>query len=118
MAKSFVQVAFVLGINYGESTDICQGTGLGTLVLQMGLTTRNQRIREVFAYFLSPSWNALLLFSVCQYPVHSSRKESPSLKKSSQASQIPTASSSLSICLEPIHLFPGPPYVIVVTHES
>lgn len=110
MAYIFVQVAFVPGINYGEPTDICQDTGLGTLVLQKHPTiTQPMKTGHLCLFYLSS------LSSAYQYLIHSSRKVSSS-EKLSQVSQIPTASSSLSIYLEPIHLFPVTPCMVV--HKS
>lgn len=101
LAKTFLQMAFVPGINYEESTDICQGTGLGTLVLQKRPTVYNQRIRDIFAYFLSPNWNALRL-PFCLLMGYSFFKTgASSSEKSSQASQIPAVSSPLSIFWSP-----------------
>ena len=89
---------------------------MGTLVLQKRPTIHNQRMRNIFAYFISPNWNVLLL-PLCLLIAYSFlEKGASSSEKSSQPSQIPTASSPLSIFLEPIHLFPEPPSVIVVRH--
>lgn len=101
-------MAFVSRINYGESTDTCQGTRLGPLILQKCPSILNQRMRDLFACFISPNWNALLihlcLLIVCSF----FEKGVPSSEKPSQPSKITLLFLLSEFHLESIHLLPGP----------
>lgn len=111
-------MVFVLGINYGESTYICQGRGFGTLLFFSKASDYTQpKSKGNLGLILSLRTGILSsLFSAYPHPIHFSRKESPPLKYCSGLPRFP-----LPLLPQPFswaHLStPVPPCVTVVVHN-
>lgn len=89
----------------------------GNLALQRCPDCAQLENKEHLCWFVfSPNWNALssLLINILLIL----QERGLLLCKPFMVPQIPTASSSLGIYLEPIHLLPAPPCVIAVTRKS
>lgn len=116
MAKTFVQMAFVPRINYGESTDICQGTRLGTLILQKSVYTQPKNAGHICLHYLSQlkcSPPSPLLINSSFF-----EKESLLLKNLLQPSKVTLLFLLLEISSRDHSSTPWATCVIVVRHGS
>lgn len=121
LGKKLCAQAFVPGIHGGESTDNLSRHRIRNFSFATvpDYTQLKNKEHLCWFFFSSPNWNAFLCLLCLPISYSFFRKGVSSSENSAWASQIPPASSfSLSICLEPIRLFPAPPCAIAVTHKS
>lgn len=117
MAKISVQMAFVPGINYGESTDICQGRGFGTLRFSKASDyTQPKSKGNLCLFYLSPLGFSLPSFLLINTLFILPEK---SLLLQNIVPGFPDSHCLFFLNLYPelICLFPAPPCVMVVVHN-